>query len=85
MSLAGKKWTQLGIIILSKLRQTQQEKYHVFSLMCSLDFTEIYKIVEVCSINVDMKVSVGEGTNRRENNVVSCEETLQYIFAWKFN
>jgi hypothetical protein len=33
VSFAG-KWMELEIIVLSKISQTQQDKYHMSSLMC---------------------------------------------------
>lgn len=37
------KWTQLDIIMLSKVSQTQKERYHIFSHMVYLKIKYIYK------------------------------------------
>jgi hypothetical protein len=38
MSFAG-KWTELEIIMLSEISQTQKDKYHVFSHLQNLNIT----------------------------------------------
>jgi hypothetical protein len=35
MSFAG-NWMELDIIMLSKIRQVQKDKYHMFSLICRI-------------------------------------------------
>lgn len=41
------KVDETGDAILSKLDQFQEDKYYVFSYLCSVDFTSIHKVMYV--------------------------------------
>jgi hypothetical protein len=82
MSFAG-KWADLETIVLSKVKQAQKDKYHIFSLVCNLKqkiIIEHWYKKETAKVGELMREGRGKGESNEGNSGEYDRNTNYYIY-----